>query len=185
MDLVPREDFERLEAMVIKLREEQEELKKQFPQKKKATAKKKAAPKRATKNAPAKKTKKASKQMSTERDLLQNSTNPIDNVEDILLENNWVFERMSNDNLAVSVKGKSCNYHLYFIWQEDMSALQFCCQYDFLFPPISHFATLKTLTNVNKDLWMGHFDIPETTKILASATQASCMAQAETIVRLN
>lgn len=61
LDLVPREDFERLEAMVIKLREEQEELKKQFPQKKKATAKKKAAPKRATKNAPAKKTKKASK----------------------------------------------------------------------------------------------------------------------------
>lgn len=103
--------------------------------------------------------------MSTERDLLQNSTNPIDNVEDILLENNWVFERMSNDNLAVSVKGKSCNYHLYFIWQEDMSALQFCCQYDFPIPSGLTFATLKTLTNVNKDLWMGHFDIPETTKI--------------------
>tara|TARA_B100001989_G_C24548775_1_gene472762 strand:- start:2812 stop:3075 length:264 start_codon:yes stop_codon:yes gene_type:complete len=42
LDLVPREDFERLEAMVITLREEQEELKKEIKalKAKKTTSKK-------------------------------------------------------------------------------------------------------------------------------------------------
>lgn len=47
LDLVPRADFERLEAMVIKLREEQEKLKAQLKGKKPAPAprSKKARPK--------------------------------------------------------------------------------------------------------------------------------------------
>ncbi len=41
LDLVPREEFERLETMVVKLRAEQEDLKKQLKPKAKAPAKKK------------------------------------------------------------------------------------------------------------------------------------------------
>lgn len=57
MDLVPREDFERLEAMVIQLRLRQEELEKQLGGKKTpAPAKKSPAPQ--AKKPPAKKKKK-------------------------------------------------------------------------------------------------------------------------------
>lgn len=56
MDLVPREDFERLEAMVAQLRLRQEELEKQLGTKKPAPAKKSPAPK--AKKPPAKKKKK-------------------------------------------------------------------------------------------------------------------------------
>lgn len=45
MDLVPREDFERLEAMVAQLRLRQEELEKQLGAKNAAPAKKAPAPK--------------------------------------------------------------------------------------------------------------------------------------------
>ena len=55
MDLVPREDFERLEAMVAQLRLRQEELEKQLGTKKATPAKKSPAPK--AKKPPAKKKK--------------------------------------------------------------------------------------------------------------------------------
>ncbi|MBU0859655.1 MAG: accessory factor UbiK family protein [Alphaproteobacteria bacterium] len=63
MDVVPREDFERLEAMVAKLRLRQEELEKQLngdktTPAKKSPAPKKAAPKKATAKKPAPKKKK-------------------------------------------------------------------------------------------------------------------------------
>jgi BMFP domain-containing protein YqiC len=54
MDVVPREDFERLEAMVAKLRLKQEELEKRLNEKGAAPAPKKTAA--TTKKAPAKKT---------------------------------------------------------------------------------------------------------------------------------
>jgi len=57
MDLVPREDFERLEAMVAQLRLRQEELEKQLGTKKTATPVKKS-PVKSAKKPPAKKKKK-------------------------------------------------------------------------------------------------------------------------------
>jgi BMFP domain-containing protein YqiC len=56
MDLVPREDFERLEAMVAQLRLRQEELEKQLGTKKATPAKK--SPVKPAKKPPAKKKKK-------------------------------------------------------------------------------------------------------------------------------
>lgn len=62
MDLVPREDFERLEAMVAKLRLRQEELEKQLAAQTGSTAPaKKPAPKKAAKTAKKPATKKKGK----------------------------------------------------------------------------------------------------------------------------
>lgn len=91
--------------------------------------------------------------------------NPLDRVEDVLSAHNWVFERMNDEELIVEVRGKACNYRLFFIWQEDMNALQFCAQYDMSITDSARDRMTKTLANINEDLWMGHFDLPRDTGV--------------------
>jgi hypothetical protein len=101
--------------------------------------------------------------MSAELDLHDDLVNPLDSVEEFLVSNNWVFNRMNPDELMVSVTGKTGTYRLFFLWQEDMSALQFCCQYDMIIPAANRAAATGALTDLNEGLWMGHFDIPRQT----------------------
>ncbi len=99
--------------------------------------------------------------MSTQNnDSFGELSNPLDHVEEILINNNWVFNRMNEDELMVQVTGKSCNYRLFFLWHEDAGALQFCCQYDFSIRDQNMAAAARVLMSVNEHLWMGHFDIP-------------------------
>ncbi len=94
-------------------------------------------------------------------DTLEDIQNPLDNVEEILSAHNWVFNRMTNDELMVQVAGKSCSYRLFFIWQEDMNAMQFCCQYDMNIPSKRYEIAGTALMALNENLWMGHFDLPK------------------------
>lgn len=88
--------------------------------------------------------------------------NPLDIVEDVLASNNWAFSRMNEDELTVTVNGDYCSYRLFFLWQEDLSALQFCCQYGFDIQgnPADISASLRS---INEKIWMGHFDVPDDT----------------------
>jgi len=104
--------------------------------------------------------------MSQQLDIAANhADNPLDHVEDVLHAHNWVFNRMNDDELIVEVAGKSCNYRLLFIWQEDMSALQFCCQFDMHIKREKMMAAAKAMLSMNETLWMGHFDLPQDTGI--------------------
>lgn len=86
--------------------------------------------------------------------------NPLDSVEEILADHNWVFSRMNDEELIVQVAGKNCDYRLFFIWQQDMNAMQFCCQYDMAIPRRHHDTAAVALMALNENLWMGHFDLP-------------------------
>jgi hypothetical protein len=72
---------------------------------------------------------------------------------------------MNNDELMVRVTGKQGDYRLFFIWQEDMNAMQFCCQYDMTIARANHDSAMRALMTINEGLWMGHFDIPRDTNI--------------------
>lgn len=90
--------------------------------------------------------------------------NPLDSVEDILSSYNWVFNRMGEDELTVNVAGKSCDYKLLFLWQEEMQAVEFCAQYDLALEFDNRKKASAFLSTINEDVWMGHFDIPQDTK---------------------
>lgn len=89
--------------------------------------------------------------------------NPLDCVEDVLSAHNWQFSRMTEDELVVSVSGKSGQYRLFFIWQEDMSALQFCVQYEMMISSNNTPSARLAIAEINEGLWMGHFDLPKDT----------------------
>jgi hypothetical protein len=98
-------------------------------------------------------------------DSFENTPNPLDHIEEIISSHNWDYNRMTDDELVVKIKGKVCNYRLVFIWQENMSALQFCCQYDLAIKAKNIPCTGLALMEINKALWMGHFEVARETLI--------------------
>lgn len=85
--------------------------------------------------------------------------NPLDIVEEIVNANEWPFERSSDDELIVEIGGRWCDYRLYFVWQPDVSAMQFSCQFDMKVQPGRRSAVNDLLAAVNARLWLGHFDV--------------------------
>jgi hypothetical protein len=87
------------------------------------------------------------------------SPNPLDLAEEIVLANEWAFERVGDDELFVEIQGRWCDYRLYFVWQPELGALQFTCQLDMKVPAQRRGAVNELLAHVNAKLWLGHFDV--------------------------
>lgn len=85
--------------------------------------------------------------------------NPLDIVEEIVNANEWPFERSSDDELIVEIGGRWCDYRLYFVWQPDVSAMQFSCQFDMKVQANRRSPVNDLLAAVNARLWLGHFDV--------------------------
>lgn len=98
-------------------------------------------------------------------EIFEDVSNPLDSVEDILHANDWIFDRMTEDELQVQITGKMGEYKLFFHWQEQYSAMQFVCQYDLDVKREAMDMAAKTMTSINSGLWLGHFDFRENTEI--------------------
>ncbi len=98
--------------------------------------------------------------MSDQMDLYDSYENPLDSVEEVLSSNDWSFSRMTEDELMVHVSGRYCAYRIYFIWQENFNAMQFCCQYDLTVSKDNLPIAANALMEINAALWLGYFDLP-------------------------
>ena len=87
--------------------------------------------------------------------------NPLDLVEQFVTANDWAFDRRSDEELAVEIPGRWCNYSLYFAWREDMGAMHFTCAFDMKVPDLKRGSIHELLTMVNEKLWLGHFGLWE------------------------
>jgi hypothetical protein len=120
------------------------------------------------------------------------SVNPIDRVEEVLSSNRWVFNRVNEDELMVQVLGSACEYKLFFIWDEDMNALQLCCQLESSVSPINLDAARKAVLAINEILWIGHFDLPKMNNtpcfrhacLLRGADRTTSLEQIDDLVRM-
>ncbi len=103
--------------------------------------------------------------------------NPLDNVEEVLHSNNWIFSRLNQDELTVEVTGAACGYRLFFIWQESMNAMQLYCQYDFEINGDNKHHAAMALMNMNETLWMGHFELTKGT--LSPCFRQTCLLRGD------
>ena len=101
--------------------------------------------------------------MSTSIDLYSDVSNPLDNIEEVMANHDWSFERPSDEELMVHIAGKQGNYRMTFLWQEQYSAMQFFCEFDLEISKKRYDMTSRVLRNINENLWLGHFDVPEDT----------------------
>ena len=86
-------------------------------------------------------------------------SNPLDIVEEIVGANEWAFERANEDELVVEITGRFCDYRLFFIWRQDLSALHFTCVFDARVAGTRRGEVHELLARVNEKLWLGHFDL--------------------------
>ncbi len=125
----------------------------------------------------------------TELDLMEDVSNPLDSVEELLNTNDWVFNRPNESEIVVQTSGQHSHYRMTFLWQEEFSAMQFFCEMDECVPKARMDMAARLLKNINERLWLGHFDIPDDTRTpvfrytcLFRGTQTSGIEHVEDIV---
>ena len=84
--------------------------------------------------------------------------NPVDVVERVAALNEWAFERPGDDEITISINGRWTGYQAAFTWMDDIEALHLACAFDLKVPERRHAELLALISNVNEQLWLGHFD---------------------------
>ena len=86
-------------------------------------------------------------------------TNPLDLLEELVCANDWHFDRASDFELVIEMRGRWCDYHMGFVWHDEVSAVFFSCQLEQRIPDTMRRAVHELLATVNQRLWLGHFDL--------------------------
>ena len=100
--------------------------------------------------------------MKYKKDQLKNEKilyNPLDMIEDMIIVNNWEYDRRAEENLYVEVGGEWCDYQLSFSHSSELSLLQISCAYDIRIPDNKVEKVYPLLAKMNESLLIGHFEI--------------------------
>lgn len=85
--------------------------------------------------------------------------NPLDLVEELAHSKGWKYTRDDDDFLVISMPGQKIDYEVSLEWQDEFSAMLFACTLPVQISP-QHFETaVRTLEQVNQNIWLGHFDL--------------------------
>jgi hypothetical protein len=85
--------------------------------------------------------------------------NPVDVVERVAALNAWAFERAGDDEITISITGRWTSYQAAFTWMDEIEALHLACAFDLKVPERRHAEVLALISQVNEQLWLGHFDL--------------------------
>ena len=84
--------------------------------------------------------------------------NPIDLLEEIGLANEWPFER-GDDALMFLIRGRWCDYRLFFVWRDETGTLHLTCALDSRVADGTRREINDLLALVNDGMLMGHFGV--------------------------
>lgn len=87
------------------------------------------------------------------------ANNPLDILEELVVANEWPFDRSGPDEMVVEATGRWCDYRMFFVWRKDVHALYFTCAFDTRIPDDRRSEITDLLALVNEKLWLGHFDL--------------------------
>lgn len=85
--------------------------------------------------------------------------NPLTLVEKIASDQDWIFERATQDELTVTIAGTWADYHIAVNWRDDLEALHLACAFEFRIPDARMSEVYKLVAQINEQLWLGHFDL--------------------------
>ena len=84
--------------------------------------------------------------------------NPMDAIEQVVAEKNWLFERLCDEEIAISVTGTWTTYQVSIVWMVEQEALHLVCALDMSVPEPRRDEFRNLLTMINEQMLMGHFD---------------------------
>jgi hypothetical protein len=85
--------------------------------------------------------------------------NPIDLMEQIASSQDWLYDRSSERELALEVRGNWCDYRMFVTWYHDARALLFACSYEMKVPAAKRAEVATLLSIINEKMLIGHFDL--------------------------
>ena len=88
-------------------------------------------------------------------------------IEQIVAANDWVFDRPNDQEMAVQVPGKWCDYNVFCAWNETVGAMHFTVAFDTRVPKQRRAPVHELLALINDKVWMGHFAIWQEEGLLA------------------
>src|SRR5581483_205667 len=91
--------------------------------------------------------------------LEQPRANPLEVIERMAHANNWSFERASDDEIAMQVRGKWADYQGSFTWMFDVEALHLALAFELKVPDHCQAEAQRLTSLINEQLWVGHFDL--------------------------
>lgn len=95
--------------------------------------------------------------MALSEQFLSDDIHPIDIVEHIASHNEWDFDRIADDQIAMAVEGQWRTYSITLAWSHYDETLRLICTFEFE-PPAERMATLyEGLNAVNDQCWAGSF----------------------------
>ncbi|MFK7867093.1 MAG: YbjN domain-containing protein [Alphaproteobacteria bacterium] len=84
---------------------------------------------------------------------------PVEVMETLFRSHQWSFERTLNDGLTLQTKGNWCNYALHCAVEPQNDLFYMTCTYDMRVPHHQRSALDALLSQINREMWMGHFDL--------------------------
>ena len=92
-------------------------------------------------------------------DLKSKNKNPIDLLEDALINYNWPYNRTDNNTLFAEAKGNWCDYHLTLAWSQDKKILQYSWLYNIKITPSKYSLVYPLINKINLNLASGHLEL--------------------------
>lgn len=89
----------------------------------------------------------------------QEDNNPLDMIEDLVASKGWKFHREDDEFLMIELQGQKEVFEVCLEWQEEFSALLMTCSLPIKISPAHHEIAVRTLEQINQNLWLGHFDL--------------------------
>jgi hypothetical protein len=92
---------------------------------------------------------------------------PLDVIEQIVAANDWIFDRPNDEEMAVQVPGRWCEYSVHCAWHEPAGVMHFTLAFDARVPAERRHGVHELLALANEKIWMGHFAIIQEAGLLA------------------
>ncbi|MHB9879183.1 YbjN domain-containing protein [Pacificimonas sp. ICDLI1SI03] len=84
---------------------------------------------------------------------------PLDMLAHYFEAHGWGFERLGEDEIVATVDGSWTKYQLRALWRAEERVLQFIAFPDVRVPIESRSRIYETLSIINEQMWLGHFEM--------------------------
>ena len=123
--------------------------------------------------------------------VLNEASNPLDQIEELAMTNEWMVERDGEDEVNMILEGGWADLHLCINWHRELEGLHLACTFDLKIPPARREEVSRLTALINEQLYFGHFDVWRGEGVvlfrngllLSGGADATC-GQCEALIRL-
>ena len=119
------------------------------------------------------------------------ASNPLDQIEELAMTNEWMVERDGEDEVNMIIEGGWADLHLCINWHRELEGLHLACTFDLKIPAARREEVSRLAALINEQLYFGHFDVWRREGVvlfrngllLSGGAEVTC-GQCEALIRL-